>query len=170
MKRMICLVLILCILIPLSGCGSENETAQFHYRRVRFEYGTEAQDSVIASEKRNITGHSGELSYLISLYLAGPLGESLRSPFPQDIRLFRAYQAGSLVFIELSDVGENFSSAEFTLACACLSLTCMELTDAEAINVVSGERSITLHRDNLFLYDDITENNPTLDNSMEVPQ
>lgn len=170
MKRMICVLLILCALIPLSGCGSENETARFHYRRVRFEYGTAAQDSVIASENRNITGHRNEISYLISLYLAGPLDESLSSPFPQDIRLYRAYQTDSTLFIELSDVGEDFGSAQFSLACACLSLTCMELTDAEEVNILSGERSVTLQRDSLILYDDITENDPTLDNSMEAPQ
>lgn len=168
MKRNVCIALLLCVLFSLSACANEKDSTAFYYRRARFAYGTAAEDSVISSEKRNITGHSDELSYLISLYLAGPLGESLVAPFPQDIRLLRAYQSNSLLYIELSDVGDEFGSAQYSLACACLSLTCMEFTTAQEVNVVSGDRSVTMSREDLMLFDDITENTYAPEDSMEV--
>ena len=48
------------------------------------------------------------------------------------------------------------TDAQFTLACSCLTLTCLELVDAESVTVVSGDRSITMNADSLTQKDHIT--------------
>ena len=55
--------------------------------------------------------------------------------------------------MSLSDTLENMTDAEYTLGSACLALTCMELTNASQITVVSGDRSITINRDNIVTFE-----------------
>ena len=65
-------------------------------------------------------------------------------------------EVGSAGTIEIWYTSGLLSDAEFSLACACLSMTCMELVNAEKVTIVSGSRSLTLSRDNLLLNDTIT--------------
>ena len=65
-------------------------------------------------------------------------------------------QEGTALTIEISNTSALLSDAEFSLACACLSMTCMGLANVENVTIVSGSRSLTLSRDNLLLNDTIT--------------
>lgn len=171
MKRILSALLALFLLLSLCACDTDQEgTTRFYYQRTNFQYGSGTEDGVIAPEKRNITGHGEDLSYLVSLYLAGPLDEELVSPFPKDVRTLRAEQIVSRVYVELSDVGTELSDAQFSLACACLSLTLLDLTNAYEVTIVSGERSLSLTRDQLTLADNVTENDATLATDTEVSQ
>ena len=155
MKRILCIFLIFSLLFPLAGCskGIQDEVV-FYYRREKFEYGIE--DSVVVPEQRDVTGHKGDLSFLISLYLMGPLEEELESPFPTSTRLISVTPVVGALRIELSKLSDSFTDSQFTLACACLTLTCLELTNVQEVTITSGERSITMDRDALVLYDSIT--------------
>ncbi len=159
MKRFLCLIL-LC-LFTLTGCHPGHEHRNFYYLRTAYAYGSETPDGVIAPEQRNIEGHSVDMTYLISLYLTGPLEENLSIVFPKEAQLLSVTQQEGDLFITLSDVGQDFNAARFTLGCACLTLTCLELTDAEQVTITSGERSLTLTRDSLTLLDTVTENSFT---------
>ena len=75
---------------------------------------------------------------------------------PIDIRIYTVEQEGTALTIEIANTSALLSDAEFSLACACLSMTCMELVNAEKVTIVSGSRSLTLSRDNLLLNDTIT--------------
>ena len=47
------------------------------------------------------------------------------------------------------------TDAAFSLACACLTKTCMELTQASSVTVISGTRMVTMGPDNLILTDSL---------------
>lgn len=171
MRRIFCLLLAALLLLSLCACGVDSENqAEFFYRRVKFAYGTGESDGVIVSESRDITSHTDDLPYLISLYLVGPQDEALASPFPAEVRLISAEKTRSKVQIELSEIDSGFSDSAFSLACACMTLTCIELTGVTQVTIVSGERSVTLRQEDLTLYDSDTVNPATIETTMEVPQ
>lgn len=156
MKRFFCLLLMLCIL--LSGCGILGERIKepvtFYYLKSEYQYFT--QDGVIASEEREASGHREDLSYLLALYLMGPAEEELISPVPRGTRIFSAEETAQGVVLQLSDTAATMSETEFSLACACLSLTCLDLTNANQVTINSGERTVTMSRETLTLYDNGT--------------
>lgn len=160
MKRMIALLLVLSLFF--SGCGIFTDRIQvpvtFYY--VRSNYQSDMGD-VIASEEREASGHVGDLRYLMALYLMGPTDEDLISPIPPGTRIFSAEHTPDSVNLEMTDTSQALTDAEFTLACACLTLTCLSITDVQEVNITSGTRSVTMTKDSLNLYDNSAENAAT---------
>ena len=156
MKRLVCLLMLLSLL--LSGCGANGERIKepvtFYYPRAEYEYGS--QGSVIGSEEREASGHRNELSYLLAIYLLGPSSDELVSSIPGSASILSIEQNAASITMEFTDTSLSMTDAEYSLACACLSMTCMELTDAKRVTIRSGPRSVTMNRDNLILYDSIT--------------
>ncbi len=153
MKRQIGLAFLLCLI--LTGCGQLGERIKepvtFYYLRAEYAYSTDS--GIIGSEEREASGHKDNLSYLMALYLIGPSEEDLVSPIPRGIRFLSAEQTDTRVELKLSDTANVLTDAEFSLACACLTLTCLDLTGAETVTINSGSRSVTMTRENLILYD-----------------
>ena len=149
MKRLIALFLLLILLMP--GCANRiKEPVTFYYIRSVYD---QDMDSIIHSETREASGHRQDLSYLMALYFMGPADEELQSPIPRGISLLSIEQTGQNVILKLSDTSHVMSDAQFTLACSCLTLTCLEITETESVTIVSGERSITMSADALLLQD-----------------
>ena len=154
MKKFRIALSIILLLTLLAGCSPFRHTGSkvtFYYSRDNFAF--EGEDSVIVSEQRDITGHEGEMFYILSLYLMGPLDESLTVRFPTGTRLVRYSVLNGIPNVELTSVDSSLSDAEFTLATSCLSMTCMELTGYNQITVVSGNRTLTLQKSDLLLSD-----------------
>lgn len=156
MKRFLCILMLFPLL--LSGCGVNGERIKepvtFYYPRAEYAYGP--QSSVIGSEERESSGHRNELSYLLAIYLLGPSSDELVPSIPGSVRILSTEQTAASITIEFTDTSLSMTDAEYSLACACLSMTCMGLTDAERVTVRSGSRSVTMDRDNLTLHDGIT--------------
>lgn len=156
MKRPACLILLLCL--TLSGCGVSGERIKdpvtFYYLQAKYAYGSEG--SVIGSEEREASGHRRDLSYLLALYLMGPSSEGLASPVPPGTRILSVARSGTEIQLNLSDTAAALTDAEYSLACACLTLTCLDLTNAENITVTCGPRSVTMNHENLILFDSST--------------
>ena len=85
----------------------------------------------------------------------GPADKELTSPLPRGTVLYQLEQTEDAVTIGISDTSEALSDSRFSLACACLSMTCMELLPVKEITVVSGSRNTTIRRDSLILKDTI---------------
>ena len=154
MKRLICLFSALILLPMLWGCDSAAiDPVSFFYCREAEQYQYFDEDGVICAESRDLTGHRGDLQYMIRLYLAGPLEEGLRCPFPSETRLVEAKKIIGSVRIELSDLEETMSDAEFSLACACLTQSCMSFIQCSEVIITSGERSVTMNAKNIILSD-----------------
>ena len=96
MKRIISLILIVCLLIPLAACGrnASQFPVTFYYRRTETAYGTDS--GIIAPELRDIRSE-GHLGSVLSVYLKGPISKDLESPFPRDTEiLFWSLQHNTL--------------------------------------------------------------------------
>lgn len=161
MKKLLSLALALCLLIGLCACSSSlKEPVTFYYVRHPDHITYGAADGFISPEEREASGHTGDLSYLLSLYLVGPLDETLLSPFPEGTRLENLVLHQDTIVVELSQELSSLSGVELSVACACISATCFSLTDAVEITVVSPETelhdgvSMTLTRDSITLIDD----------------
>lgn len=155
MKRMLRFILfvLFCSGI-LAGCASHSlESVSFYYCRDPKAYQYFQKDGVIASEKRDLSGHTNDLRYLTALYLAGPLEEGLVCPFPKNTHLTEITKTNGAIQIELSDFGNSMTDSEFSLAAACLSKTCMENFSANSVTIKSGARTITMHEKNIILFD-----------------
>ena len=152
MKRLTAIFL-LCIFL-LSGCGDTlKDPVTFYYLNSGYE---EDMSSAIGSELREASGHRDDLKYLMALYLMGPAEEDLQSPLPAGTTIQSAQRHDKNVTLTLSDVSDSMTDARFTLACGCLTLTCLDLTDASSVTIISGDRSLTLDADDLLLQDLIT--------------
>lgn len=158
MKRILCVLLNLVFLLAFAGCTLEEssikEPVRFFYQRSEFAYHTE--DSVIRAEIREAAGHAKDLPYLLSNYLLGPTEDGLILPFPSGTKLISVQQEENTVTVVLSDTLRSLSDSQFSLACACISLTCMELTNAQTVTVINGDQTLSTTRDQLLLFDEST--------------
>ena len=120
MKRWLFGALAVCLL--LSGCRLDSafETASFYYLDAGY---ADRMSDPIRKEQKEITGHAGDLSYLMHLYLMGPSGEGLKSPLPGSCTLISIENREGVIQVKLSDTRSSLTESEFSLACACLTLT-----------------------------------------------
>ena len=162
MKSAICLMLVLLSLTGLCACyysesGDILEPVEFFYPRKTdsFIYGSES--GVLAAEVREGSGHIGDLDYLLSMYLRGPQGENLRSPFPDGCRLEEVRTGGNTLCIVLSAEFVTLENAELTIACASLAKTGLSLSGMQRVRIDAASDkktfSITLDEGSLLLAD-----------------
>ena len=89
MKRFAVLLITFSLMLSFSSCGAEKESpsdaVHFYYVRSDFEYHSE--DNVIVAEQRELSGSKDDLSYMLTLYMLGPIKENLVSPFPSRARI-----------------------------------------------------------------------------------
>ena len=154
MKRMLA-ALVLCLLF-LCGCGRRGkplfDPVYFYYPRVDFYYGD--PDGVITWEAMDGTGHMEDYAYLMAEYFRGPIDEGLYNPFPQGTELLQAQVEDTSFSIELSTKALELPEHQFALGCACLSMTCFELTEVHAVTISCGGESTTIERGEMLLSDD----------------
>jgi len=159
MKRIFSMILVLCLF--LSGCGFLGERIRepvtFHYLCRTYP---EELCCVLVSEEREASGHVGDLSYLLALYQIGPTSEELRSPLPSGTRIHSEIQ-NDQILLTLSDDALTLSDLDYSLACACLTLTCLDITDADSVTVSCGDRVRTMTQESLTLYDETETFAPT---------
>lgn len=156
MKRLVCSVLFVCLL--LTGCSASGEWLKepvtFYYVRENYE---KDMEQVVVPEVREAAGHREDLSYLLALYSMGPSQEDLQMLFPRNTTILPTERTQLSVELTLSENTQTMTDVDFTLASACLAMTCMELIDVQQVTVVSGDRNITIREDNLMLYNSIVQ-------------
>ena len=140
MKRFISLILAAMLL--MSGCSSAlsniNDPVEFYYLRAHDKTDRQKDyfaEGAFASEPREASGRRHDLYYLISMYLQGPLDANLRSPFPAGSAVIKVQQEGNTLSVYLNAAFAKLENMDMTLACGCLSQTCMALSDAEYIHI-----------------------------------
>ena len=155
MKRLISLVL---ALLLLSGCGIIGERIKdpvtFYYIRADYQ---KDMGEVIVSEIREASGHRDDLPYLLALYSMGPSNDGLLSLLPKNTSIIPTERTNYSIALTLSENTQSMTDADFTLASACIAMTCMDLMDIQQVTVISGDRSITLREDNLMLHNSIVK-------------
>lgn len=159
MKRIVAIILSTALIFSFSSCGNKggksSDSVTFYYIRSEYEYNSD--ENVIVAETRNLSGSRDDLSYLLTLYMLGPIKENLVSPFPSRARILDIKEADTGITITLSGTDTLLSDSKFSLAAGCLAMTVLGIKDCGAVSVYSGERSITLTRENIILNDQITQ-------------
>lgn len=165
MKKHVVILLLFSLL--LSGCSFFGhrimEPVTFYYLQANYTYGR--NPGLIASEQREASGHLGDLSYLLALYLLGPAEEDHLSPLPPDTQITNVKYRGDTVSLNLIVSDDTLTEPELTLAYACLTLTCLDITDAQQVKITYQDQAVTMTRD-MFTLTDNTNNNFTTE---EVP-
>ena len=156
-------IAIVCLLILLSGCSQNPEyekPVHFYYRVSTDRFDSNSKS--ILSETRE-GSQWNTLEDIMRAYLAGPVEETMVSPFPPNLRLVHIGQDGTTVFVTLSDEFATLTNLDLTIACGCITLTCLDLTGAQQVTIESenallgGQKSITMDRNSLLLTDHAAE-------------
>lgn len=168
MRRLTAILLLLLLLPGLCACAQEEELiapVSFHYLRSPLPNGEilhGTADSVIAPEIREGNGYLDDPVYLLELYLLGPLDRDYRSPYPVGTYLEEFSVENGAVSITLSDNFGELTGIDLTLACGCLTMTVMDLVEAESVTIraedtlLDGKEFITMDRSNMLLVDNTT--------------
>lgn len=150
MKHLVCLMLSFCLC--LSGCSTPGqwikEPVKFYY--IHGDYQQDMEE-VIVSEIREASGHREDLPYLLALYSMGPTNADYKSPFPPNTVILPIEHSGGNIVLSLSENALRLTDVEYTIASACIAMTCMEITDTQQVSVVCEDKSVTIGKDNLLL-------------------
>lgn len=170
MKRSVRIILSTLVLSLLCACAllsnGPKEPVSFYYTRPRDEYESDRnnevigkEDAVIVSEQREAEGHRDDLNYLLSQYLRGPQDINLMSPFPDRAALTNVVLRDDTLFVTLTEEFASLSGIDLTVACACLTRTCLSITEASQVTIavenslLDGAKSITMSESTLLLLD-----------------
>lgn len=161
MKRLTATVLALCLLIGWTGCGTQvpQETVSFYYLRSQPRFS--GDDGVLAPEARLAAGLDLENpAEVLNAYLEGPESAELESPVPRDTAVVEVKRIHDSLHINFSSEFSQLSGIDLTLACACVSRTCMELCGVDTVRIrangalLNGSTYVVMSRENLKLADD----------------
>lgn len=162
MKKYI--AVLLSLLLLLGGCSApapiQEETLRFYYCTADVSYDSNAVS--IQSEMREISTLDTTES-IIRTYLAGPVSEELSPPFPAGVKLIAITEEESIVFVTLSEEFAKLSNLDLTMACSCLALTILDMTDADYVSIaaedslLNGQQTIIFDRNTVLLQDAAVE-------------
>lgn len=160
MKRVLCIILVVLLLLPLVACSHQKADIQdpvnFYYRKKD----PANSDAAISKERGEAQGHREDYSYLIGQYLKGPTDEILQRTFPSGISVVDLKIDGKTATLVLSDFFSTLSGLDLTLACACLTLTVCELTGTEQLTIrtqstlLDGNKTVIMAVEDIVLLDD----------------
>lgn len=141
MKRIISLLLCLCLTLPLFGCQTQQPDCPgtFYYRRTEAAY--EGTEGIIAPEIRELSGIQNDLNALLKLYCGGPVTDGLENPLPMDASVTRWELADGELHLCFTESLAQLSGVDLTVAAGCLARTFLPLSGAETL-VLTAENSL----------------------------
>ena len=163
MKAILACILILCLIIGtlcFKGHLQQSKERAFYYCNMAMDYSGD-NPSVLAENRADAP--DGSLQEILELYLSGPLSQNLRSPFPAHLKLIGVSQTGETIYLTFSRELATLTGLDLTMACCCITLTTLALTDAQQVEIrtvtdlLDGQRSITMRKDTLLLLDNTNE-------------
>ena len=158
MKRWICA---LCAFILLATCGCSQSTSK-PVKPVNFYYKTDPdnyQANAITPETRESKGYEDDLKGLIQLYINGPISKTYLNPFPQKTVVDSITVNTTTVDLQLNAQFAQLSDLDMTTACACLTMTILEITQRHRLIINAVDESgniiytISMTKDYLLLCD-----------------
>lgn len=170
MRRFICIILALMIILILPGCKDEEpefiKPAQFYYLNADVlaeDIGYGDTYEIFLSETRETAHINGDLVAFLKDYLQGPITPVLYLTIPSDVTLVEADISEHGIRIVFSEEFSKLSGIDLTLACTYLSITLFEYFDADHVYIsadgvlLEGKESITISLDSLDLKDNFPE-------------
>lgn len=138
MKRMFILFLSAILVFLCVGCAAQENHPSFYF--LWSDHENAVENGSIAPEIQDDIEAGYSLKYLLTLYLNGPLDSRMVSPFPAGLKLNSVERNDKYLILDFSPELAELTGYELTLACACITQTCLELTDARVISIrASGE-------------------------------
>ena len=167
MKRTVCILLFAALLLGLWGCShnvdAPKEPVQFYYPRQidHLQYST--PEGAITYELRESAGHTGQYTYLLNLYLRGPMTQELRDPFPAGTSVISLKLEPESAELILTDSFAQLTGMDLTVACASLTLTVHSLLGVDTLSITTENRKlepdgvIVMELDRILFMDSSTE-------------
>ena len=169
MKRLICLLTVLMLLLPGCAFGRDRhkEPVTFYYLRnhdASDDYREFFSQGAVDSEAREASGHREDLKYLLAMYLQGPLRDDLKNPFPAGCLALSITQNDRTLHIRLNTLVLRLNEMELTVAGACLAKTFFELADVDQIHLDAAAPN-----GEILFFRDFTPDNLLLEDSWTQP-
>lgn len=163
MKRMLCLILSICLLAGFTGCADDSyqDPANFYYRQSHINY--DSEDGIIGAEIHDLTDLRDDTEALFAAYFSGPESSSLETPFPRDTHVVSWSVKNNTLELVMNEAFAALSGVELSIACACISQTFLGIFSVRQVviraehSALDGNNSITMTADNLLLKDDVVE-------------
>lgn len=172
MKKQICGILALLLLITAAGCAVSNEKPEqmlhpvdYYFIRADISYGTE--DGVLAAQTVDFGEQVPDLTAVLEHYMSMAAPEGMEQPFPADTKLLSAVYSNNTAAVQLSGAYADLNGISATLADACLAKTVLVFTGAEKVQLTvcdaSGEtlRSKKITENDILLFDDSSDTSST---------
>lgn len=160
MKRYISLLLIMAICFTLCACKPAPEKieqpANFYYRNAEISFG--ANDGLISALPSETVGFDSTIT-ILNEYLKGPKSSEFDTTFPASTKVQQFTIVGDRADVQLNDSLARLTGIDLTIACACLTITTIELTGVSTVTIstaneaLDGASSITMSMDSLMLMD-----------------
>ena len=163
MKKRGLILFVIVALIALWGCQQTAEptpsgtVTRFYYKTLGEKL--EGERPAANFEERSITGIEADYFQIFESYLKGPQDSFLESPFPKSVRLVSAKMVGSQLNLVLSENYADLSGVDLMLACACITLTGLELPGVESVAIraqnrtLNGKWEIVMNQDKFLMED-----------------
>ena len=159
MKRSLSFILALCLLLGLYGCHRQEEPIEspvtFYYRQAEVVYGD--PEGLIGPCVSEGAGYEDDLPGLLNRYLQGPENPAFINPFPGGCRVVKLTIEDRTATVTLNGLLARYREIALSVACACLSLTIMELTGTDVVCIqtntalLDGAESITMTKESILL-------------------
>ncbi len=159
MKRLICILCILASVLACFGCSSAKKAIK---NPVNFYYLTNPENyqaNAITPEVRESSNYDDDLLGLMQIYVNGPLTDQHINPFPKGTAVQNITLNNVTVEIILNDSFAELNNVEMTSACACLTMTILELAGRHRLIITalndSGETiySTSMTKEHILLSD-----------------
>ena len=162
MKKFFVWILAFAMLFPLLGCAEDApeiiDPITYYYRRAEVSF--ESKTGIVAPEVRESQGHENDLNYLLNQYFSGPNDKALQRTFPLGTQLVSISVSSQHTVILVSGHLANLKGIDLTIACACITMTLMELTGTQLVEIkadralLNDAESIIMDMDSLLMLDD----------------
>lgn len=159
MRRCICLFCVILFLLPVCGCARKDaaivKPVNFYYKTDPANY----REKAISPEVRESNGYTDDLKRLLQLYIDGPISKTLINPFPENILVESITVNNTTVDLQLNSPFAQLSDMEMTTACACLTMTVLELTERHRLIITVLDHACnilyttSMTRDHILLSD-----------------
>lgn len=159
MKRLLCILMILSLLLPLCACNEEELRSPGTFYYYRAETAFSGTDGVLAPESHELYGIEEDLAAILTAYCAGPDSNDLENPLPTHCCVPAFTLENGVLTLQFSSELAALTGVELTIAAGCLARTFLPLTGAQKLvltadgALLSGETAMTLTLDDLELRD-----------------
>lgn len=162
MRNIWAAILIFALLGSFCGCTKSEPEMQspvtFYYRRSHILY--EGIHGVVAPEIQEANSSKNDVNALLEQYFQGPISADMHTTFPGGTKLLSITIQNELAHVLVTSHFSNLKGMDLTIACACITMTVMELTGVEAVEIkadrvlLNDAESIIMDRETLLLLDD----------------